>query len=832
MDTKIFIKRKRWLFAVFFTMLPFLSIAQNPGDVEQSYGSATTELSGFNGPIGAIAIQSDGKMIVGGNFTSYRGINENRIVRLNPDGSKDTSFLSGTGFDAVVYAVSVQPDGKIILGGLFNTYQGVAENKIIRLNPDGTKDIFFNTGTGFNNIVNSQIIQPDGKIIVGGTFNSYDGMLTGRIIRLNSDGTKDNSFNTGTGFNESVYSLALQPDGKILIAGNFSLYNGSVVKYVIRLHANGDNDTSFNTGTGFDAYVFELVLQSDGKIICGGGFVSYNGVSEISIIRLNNDGTKDTSFNTGTGLSMPPSSIVVQPDGKLIICGNFNFYNNVEAKKIVRLNTNGTKDATFNVGTSFNDVAGKAKIQPDGKIIVGGAFTSYNGLPANRIIRLNTDGTKDTSFGTSSLNNSVSAITPQTDGKIIVGGSFTAYKGITENHILRLNADATKDNTFNTGTGFDASLYATTLQNDGKIIVGGYFTVYKGITENRIVRLNPDGTKDASFNTGNGFNNSVKTAVVQPDGKILVGGSFTSYNGSVQNDIIRLNPNGTKDTYFNIGSGFNSPVESIFLQPDGKIIVGGGFTSYDGTTANRIIRLNPDGTKDVTFNVGTGFDNSVFTIALQPDGKIIMGGEFITYKGIIERSLIRLNPDGTKDTSFTIGTGFNYNVYTATLQSNGKIIIGGNFTTFNGNAQNGIVCLNPNGTKDSTFTVGSGFNEYVNTIMVHTDGKISVGGGFTSYNNSNSSAYLITLHGDAPLSNEDFVEKNTISLWPNPVQKNLNISNINNITTVKIFDLQGKLVYENPNTTNIVDVSSFASGLYIVQLQTETQAITKKFIKA
>lgn len=827
MDAKIFIKRKRWLFAVFFTMLSFLSIAQNPGDVAQGYGGIPSGFQGFNYAVYKIVVQPDGKKIIGGLFTSYNGMVENRIIRLNTDGTKDTSFNTGNGFNDYVYAIALMPDGKIILGGDFTTYKGVPANRIIRLNTDGTKDNTFDSGVGFNDPVYAVGLQSDGKIIIGGEFTSYNGTLQNSIVRLNADGTNDTTFNIGSGFNNGVMTMVIQQDNKIIIGGYFTSYKGVTENRIIRINANGNKDNVFNNTVGFNETVISIALQSNGKMIVVGSFTSYKGVDEKRIIRLNVDGTKDTSFNTTTGFNDSVLSLAIQSDDKVIVGGGFTTYKNITENKIIRLNTDGTKDATFNTGTGFNSAVSTIAIQSDGKMTLAGHFTTYKEAPAIRVIHLNNDGTKDEG----GFNNSISSVTPQPDGKIIVGGNFTAYKGIIENHILRLNPDATKDASFNAGSGFDASVYTTTLQNDGKIIVGGYFTAYKGITENRIVRLNPDGTKDTSFNIGTGFNNSVKTAVVQPDGKILVGGSFTSYNGLTQNDIIRLNPDGTKDASFNIGSGFNSPVESITLQPDGKIIVAGSFTAYNGTTANRILRLNANGTKDASFDIGIGFDNSVFTIVLQPDGKIIVGGEFITYKGIIERSLIRLNLDGTKDSSFTIGTGFNYNVYTATLQSNGKIIIGGNFTTFNGNAQNSIVCLNPNGTKDSTFGIGSGFNEYVNSIAVHTDGKITVGGGFTSYNNNNSSAYLITLHGDAPLSNEDFVEKKDILLWPNPVQNYLNISNLDNIITVKIYDLQGKLVYESSNTTTIIDVSSFASGLYIVQLQTETQAITKKFIK-
>ena len=144
---------------------------------------------------------------------------------------------------------------------------------------------------------------------------------------------------------------------------------------------------------------------------------------------------------------------------------------------------------------------------------------------------------------------------------------------------------------FDTGTGFNSGIESIAIQTDGKIVVGGDFITYNGTTQNRITRLNSDGTRDTGFNIGTGFDNFVSSIATQSDGKILVGGSFTTYSGSTQNYITRLNSDGTRDTGFTIGTGFTGDVRSIAIQTDGKIVVGGFFTSYNGTTQNRITRL-------------------------------------------------------------------------------------------------------------------------------------------------------------------------------------------------------------------------------------------------
>jgi len=359
--------------------------------------------------------------------------------------------------------------------------------------------------------------------------------------------------------------------------------------------------------------------------------------------------------------------------------------------------TDGTLDTSFNTGTGFDNFVRSIALQPDGKILAGGwLFTSYNGTTQNRIARLDSDGTLDTSFTIGTGFNSsvaVSSIALQPDGKILVGGGFTSYNGTTQNRIARLNPDGTLDTSFTIGTGFGGSVSAIVLQPDGKILVGGDLTSYNGTTQNRIARLNSDGTLDTSFTIGTGFNNGVFAIVLQPDGKILVGGNFTSYNGTAQNRIARLNSDGTLDTSFNTGTGFGGSVSAIVLQPDGKILVGGNFTSYNGTTQNRITRLNSDGTLDTSFNIGTGFNSGVVSIALQPDGKILMGGWFTSYNGTTQNYIARLDSDGTLNTSFNIGTGFSNAVYEIALQPDGKILVGGWFTSYNGQTANRIVRL-------------------------------------------------------------------------------------------------------------------------------------------
>ncbi|MDQ3190654.1 MAG: T9SS type A sorting domain-containing protein [Bacteroidota bacterium] len=703
-----------------------------------TYGNGT----GFGNRIYTTAIQSDGKIIVGGSFGSYNGEITGKITRLNTDGSIDVYFNIGAGFNDTVKSIAIQNDGKIIVGGYFTSFNGTTINRIARLNTNGSLDNSFNPGAGFNGNVESVAIQSDGNIIIGGAFTSFNGTTTNRIARLDINGILDPTFITGTGFSNIVTSVVIQNDGKIIVGGGFTSFNSTSRNCIARLNTNGSLDNTFNPGTGFTGIVFSTAIQSDGKIITGGAFSSFNGTIIYGIVRLDTDGSLDTSFNPGSGFNNHVISTAIQSDGKIITGGKFTSYNGTTINRIARLNIDGTLDTSFDTGSGCNDHVYTIAVQSDGKIIIGGGFQFFNVDYRNRIARLSTNGTLDPSFITGTgFSHPASSISIQSDEKIIAGGSFASYNGTLRNRIARLNADGSLDTTFNPGIGFNNHVISTAIQSNGKIIVCGQFTSFNNTPRNFLARLNTNGTIDTSFSLG--FNHYVNSIAIQSDGKIIIGGHFTSINGTTINRIARLNTNGSLDNSFNPGTGFENIVSSTVIQSDGKIIIGGSFTSFNGVSRNRIVRLNPDGTLDASFNPGTGFDNTVSSTVIQTDGKLIVGGSFNYFNGNYAKHIARLNTDGTIDASFSTGTGFNISPMSIAIQSNGKIIAGGQFTTYNGIQANRIARLNTDGSSDVSF-IGTGFNNgsntlgggsllYVGSIAIQSDGKIITGGHFSSY---------------------------------------------------------------------------------------------------
>ena len=326
-------------------------------------------------------------------------------------------------------------------------------------------------------------------------------------------------------------------------------------------------------------------------------------------------------------------------------------------------------------------------VQPDGKIVIGGDFTTLapNGGPTvmrNHIARLNPDGTVDPDFNPNA-NGQVRALAVQADGKVLAGGSFSSIGGQARNYVARLDAVTGLADAFdpqpNVGTGVDA----IAVQTDGKILLGGSFTALGGMLRQRIARLNSDGTLDTTFGLETGANNLVNAIVVQPSGNISVGGLFTNINGQARNYIAKLGVNGIPDAAFNAGTltgplGFG--IYALAVQGDGKVIIVGSFTGVAGQTRNRIARL--DGTTGAVDSFDPNANNNLFAVAVQPDGKILVGGGFSganSIGGATRNRIARLDPATGLADSFDPNA--NNTVLTIALQDDGKILLGGGFTT-------------------------------------------------------------------------------------------------------------------------------------------------------
>lgn len=352
-------------------------------------------------------------------------------------------------------------------------------------------------------------------------------------------------------------------------------------------------------------------------------------------------------------------TIFLQPDGKILIGGRFDTYNGASRVAIARLNSDGSLDTSFNSPFVDADISAIA-VQPDGKILVaGGIDLYYNSVDHYDVARLNADGTVDTSFNSAGEGvgqGSARALAFYRagilKGKILIAGRFALYNGITRNNVARLNFDGSLDTSFDPGTGPDISVTTMAIQANDKVVIGGVFNSVAGYPRHRAARLNPNGTLDTTFDpqTPDSVVDGVNAIAVQPDGKLLFGGDITAWGSSEIPDyaIVRTNPDGTLDPSFLIDANnvFNNGIYAMALQPDGRILVAGAFQSIGGVSREHVARLNNDGTLDLRFDPGTGTDNLIYAMIRQPDGKVLIGSDFNTYDGTTRYGVVRINGYG------------------------------------------------------------------------------------------------------------------------------------------------------------------------------------------
>ena len=350
---------------------------------------------GPDGSVFALALQPNAQVLLGGEFTQFVNgdfslIDRARIARLNPDGSVDLSFDSGSGPDNTVYAVGTQTNGQVLIGGAFRAVSGSSQAYLARLNADGSLDPGF--GPVLNDEVRGIAVQPDGRIVIAGRFTTVNGQGRNRVVRLNSDGSLDPAFDPDEGASDRVRALALQNDGKIIIGGEFISVAGTSRRRIARLNADGSLDLTFDPGTGASAIVRAVATQSDGKVLIGGEFLTVNGTSRPRIARLNGDGGVDPDFNAGSGPDDVVRSIALQPDGKVLIGGRFSTVDGLWRAKLAQLQPNGAVDEDFRhqdtQGNGFNDEVFSIVVQPDGLLLLGGQFVRTNDFSHSHVERV------------------------------------------------------------------------------------------------------------------------------------------------------------------------------------------------------------------------------------------------------------------------------------------------------------------------------------------------------------------------------------------------------------------------------------------------------------
>ena len=768
--------------------------------------------------ISAVTTQSDGKVIaVGTSDSADSAMNSFVVVRYNVDGSLDTSFGTngkvttvpiGPSNEGYPNAVAIQSNGKIVVVGTVGVDDTRDSNHeyfaVIRYNANGVLDNSFgnggivltNTGLILNeqsswDIASSVAIQSDGKIVVAGHSN-YN-MQDIAIVKYNSNGTLDTGFgvagivltNVGARLSEwrtydDAYSVAIQSDGKIVIAGQSGFASDFLV---IRYYADGQLDNGSEGGSGFGAggilrtniraslvgdfvsgdYAYSVAIQdSDQKIVVAGASNAYDAAMDFAVIRYNPDGSRDSGFGTsgiavndlgGNSQDTAKYVSIQNSNGKILVAGD-SYDNSGNVSAVARYSSNGTIDNSFATGGILrSDFASHIVIQGDNKILFAGISKESDVDGDFALVRYTAEGALDSSnFGT--------------NGKVITNiGEYPTMDRAS----------------------------STAIQHDGKMILAGSTASSSGSGPSNfvIIRYNANGDVDTSFgDKGNvitditGDDDFPHSLVIQSDGKILVAGnSMNSIGGDQHWDmiVVRYNSDGTLDSSFATAGKFrfnpsdnNSQVgvSSILLQSDGKIILAGRVNVNDGEgnyySSFTVVRLRANGTLDTSFGTGgiaytnTGEElNGVYdsdflsSAAIQKDGKIVVVGassglnpDTSSYSYF---TIARYLSDGTLDLDFgtdgivTTNASVWDQANSVAIQSDGKIVIAGSSES---NAAAGgqyqyfaVARYLSNGTLDTGFgdngiattLVNEDGYSYAGSVTIQSDGKIVAAGEVSGY---------------------------------------------------------------------------------------------------
>jgi len=607
----------------------------------------------FDGPIEALAWGADGKLWVGGIFANVGGNRVHSLVRLNADGTVDTTFNTNL-VAGEVKRICVLPNGKLVLGGVFGILG------VVRLNADGSID------TSFSSKLNASLgdlgVQSDGRVIVGSWIDSADP----GVVRLNMDGSIDSTFPVlKTDYVPQVVTVA--SDDTIYVGAGFATIGAQAIASVAHVSRDGVVDTNFSPQVGFPGATFPgivntVAIQADGKILIGGVFDSVNGTPRNGVARLRTDGSVDLTFAPTTPASTNGSAFAVLGNGRIALGLYCNFVGSERATAgLLCVTASGAADSSVNyVLRSAGHVNGVIAA-PGGKFLVFGDFNYFNDAPAMGVVRLNPNLTVDSTFNPAPYLYNATYATVLSDGRIAIAGLRLQLTGQTytevSDEVTYLDANgAFVASTSSALTGI-TWIRAMAAGPAGQLALAGSGTVGAAVTV-----LDRNG--DPVWQHG-GAITEITAVAFQDDGKVLAGGQFTQFTGTTNQDLVRFNVDGTFDSTFVFPREVSDGIVSIAPTRGGKIVV---TTQNNGT-----LRLNANGSLDAAWQRTT--TNTHFAAVVQPDDRVltISYGDAPPYGG-----LIRLNADGTVDSTFKAFGAWTPSVYeTLVLRDNGQVLATG-----------------------------------------------------------------------------------------------------------------------------------------------------------
>jgi uncharacterized delta-60 repeat protein len=832
----------RFLHFLVLALLALPTVAQtrlDPGFLAQTIHSS--------GVYAEQALQlADGSRILVGGFRANGYVNRNGLVKYLPSGQLDAAFNAQVAqYSFWASSVAEAPGNKLVVGlygpGTFGTQMHYG---LVRLLATGALDTSFTpqpASASFysGSSINVFLVQADGKIVVANELALALSSPSRILARLNTDGTPDTAFGAqlSTGFSDpggtsgaSVGGICQQPDGKLLVSGALKLSTQAafLTNRLLRLLPSGAADASFSYSGPLTAQT-SIALQPDGKVLITAPTFS-NGV----LLRLLPSGIMDTSFQSPLNLTtdLPrvsnPSVIQVQTDGRILVASvrELTATQLNASSFVVRLLATGALDASWQppMYGDYGAVASRIQLLPNGQVLVAGSaklYASATALPTP-VGLLDATGAYVPSFApVLQAEGLILSMALQTDGRIVVVGDFDEINGVPARNVARLYPDGTVDASFTAnGAAPGGVVSAVLVQPDGKILLGGRFISAGGQAQSGVARLLPSGLADPGFASGLSPNTAfhVQQAThlaLQPNGQVLASGTLLPAGATQGLSLLRLAATGQWDTTFQPAVvGYDSNYRyPLLAQPDGKIITANMVPpNSSGTMAyESVTRLLPNGSLDPSFirvpTVGGG-GAQIWQLEQYPDGRLLAGGKINSYGATPAGGLIRLLATGAPDATFT-STIASFIVGATAIQPNGRVLAAG--ATYAGATNPPFIRLLSDGSFDASFTrtQGPAVGSQVYKLLVQPDGGILVAGNFDTVGGQPRMGIVRLLDGNV-LSVASTQTQALTTAWPVPAHDALHLAldAAARPQQVQLLDALGRVVLTQPASQSALTLST------------------------
>lgn len=713
--------------------------------------AAQTVDDGFNpqvqGTVRCTAIMPDGKLWVGGEFPRVGTSEVGKLAQLHWNGRiAQTGALEP---DGEVRCLLALPDHMLLVGGGFTKISGVRRAGLARVKENDGARLDADFSPEFGGEVRCLLEDGDG-VLAGGVFNHVNDQRRVGLVRLLADGSVDPAFDAGLAGLQgvAVNALARQPDGKVVVAGQFDAVGPRAAGNLVRLHPGGQLDSTFGGST--DGEVHALGVQADGHLVIGGDFSTASGTLAAKLARLNRDGSFDRTFN---GIDDRVNAIAIQADGKILAGGREGTFPRTRYGSLLRFSPE------LEVESSYDPLADgdvfSCTVQSDNHLLAGGTFNRVDLTSRRGLARLDSSGRADVTLGSNSrLGGDVTTIVQQPDEKLLFAGPFPSLAGVSSGGLMRTHLNGAADNGFqrpNLGPG----LLGVQVRHDRKLVVFGTMTAVNGSARTGIARLQANGPLDPSFNVNVAGPAGVRVSAFadQPDDRLLLGGNFTHLGGKPvpwaglvgTNEVLGAPilpaPNG-------------APMDFIALP--GEDITVAGHRADDAVQGSHRAFMSrhksSSGTLVSSYQSHPG--GKMNGICRLPDGSLLVWG--LNPLGV-DRNLCRVLSSGKHDPAFS--PYFDGEVSSVSLQADGGMIVIGAFTTcsFGGTRRTGLtgmVHLLPDLQPDHSPHYSLSISGRPRCGMIQADGKFVFWGGFIWAGSGSSRSGLARLPAEKPAVQE------------------------------------------------------------------------------